>query len=370
MEKKISDDEIKDLEDEIDSAVDRLFRDKTRELQDYVLKEPTGLESSPVPTKGVSPGEPEPIERLETQLLQLEWDVTGENLLKTEEEVQVLRKECRENPRMSSILGLMERVLKRMIEDSDRIEPSLIKFLLDSKDTLKLLLRDEGGEVKTYQQLACDGLEARFSLMEEVSKRQPEVPFSPVEIRQEAGPAPGMWEKIEEMFHRIRDSSEKVEGILSRIEGTLLRLPEGTRKRERETLPAEGLPVSITVFKAIGRLFGVENEKVYKVFRIPETFQERYSRAEKIRLKDVEVRMIDLRRIFSMEGGTEGGEGRILLVRDNGGYKGFRVEQILKKLSAPVLRKGVEHEGYCTGTVQWRYEDHPVEIPVLDLKKF
>ena len=370
MEKKISEDEIRELEDEIDSAVDRLFRDKTGELQDYVAKEPSALESSYVSSTEASPSGPEPIERLETQLLQLEWEVTGENLLKTEEEVQALRKEFKESPRMSSVLVLMQKVLQRMIQKSDDIEPSVIKLLLDSKDALKLLGRQEEGEIKTYQQLACDGLEARFSLMEGAARNQPEIAFAPVEVRQETGPAPKMWEKIEEMFDRIRASSEKVEGILSRMEETLLRLTEGAQKHEKEPLPVESPPVSITVFKANGKLFGVENDKIYKVFRVPETLYERYCRAGKIRLRDVEVRMIDLRKIFSMEEDDERGAERILLVKDDGQYKGFRIEEVLKKLSAPLLQKRHPYEGYSTGTIQWRYEDHPVEIPVLDLKKF
>jgi chemotaxis signal transduction protein len=206
--------------------------------------------------------------------------------------------------------------------------------------------------------------------MEGVARNQPEIAFAPVEVRQETGPAPKMWEKIEEMFDRIRASSEKVEGILSRMEETLLRLTEGAQKHEKEPLPVESPPVSITVFKANGKLFGVENDKIYKVFRVPETLYERYCRAGKIRLRDVEVRMIDLRKIFSMEEDDERGAERILLVKDDGQYKGFRIEEVLKKLSAPLLQKRHPYEGYSTGTIQWRYEDHPVEIPVLDLKKF
>jgi len=369
MEKKISDDEIKELEEEIDSAVDRLFRDKTTEFQSLV-REPSSRESSFVPTAVASPLRAEPIERLETQLLQLEWEVTGENLLKTEEEVQALRREFKESPRMSSVLGLMEKVLHRMIQNSDSIEPSLLKLLLDSKDTLKLLVKEEEGEIRTYQQLACEGLEARFSLLEAVAKTRPEIPSAPAEVKLEAGPTPGIWEKVEEMLHRIRVSSERMEGVLSRVEEIFHRFEPEARKWQKELLPQERPPVPITVFKANGKLFGVENEKIYKVFRVPETFYEKYSRAEKIRLRDVEVRIIDLRKIFSIEKGDERGEGRILLVKDDGEYKGFRVEQVFKKLSAPLFQKGDQYAGYCSGIIRWKYEDRPVEVPVLDLKKF
>jgi chemotaxis protein histidine kinase CheA len=376
MEKKVSDDEIRDLENEIDSAVDRLFRDKTGEFQYGDIVEPRVVEPVHIPpAPQVSAPQPEPIERLETQLLQLEWDVTGENLLRTEEEVQILKKGYREDAPVSSVLGLMEGVLRRMIEDSDNIDPSLIRFLLDSKDTLKLLLKDEEGEIKTYQQLARDGLEARFSLIDGKAKveteAQTEAPFTLPDARQQGGPAPEGWERLERMFDHLRSSSDRMEGTLARVEQELLRLTEGAQAPRKELPLAKSPSASVTVFKANGRLFGLENDKVYKVFKVPETFHERYSGAERIRLKDIEVKMVDLRKIFSLGELDEGREGRILLAQEDGEYKGFLVEEILKKVSGPLLQTGgATYKGYCAGTLQWRYADHPVEIPVLDLKKF
>ncbi len=371
MENKISENEIKELEDEIDSAVDRLFRDKTAEPETHRAKEPPPPASSYDPAAvASSPSEPKPVERLETRLLQLEWDVTGENLLKTEEEIEILRKELKDNPRVLPVLGFMGKVLNRMIQNSDSIEPSSVKFLLDSKDTLNLLAKEGEGEIKVYQQLASQGLEARFSLLEAGAGAQPAIPSAPSEPKPEAGTGVERPDKTEETLQRIRAISERTEGVLSRMEETLLRIGGEVQKWRKGALPAEKPSFSVTIIKANGKLFGVENDKIYKVFRVPEVFYEKYSKAEKIRLREVEVRMIDLRKVLSVTEENRRGEERILVTMDNGEYKGFRVEQVLKKLSTPLLQKGGLYAEFCSGVVQWKHGDFPAEIPVLDVKKF
>ena len=64
---------------------------------------------------------------------------------------------------------------------------------------------------------------------------------------------------------------------------------------------------------------GVESEKVFKLFKVPNTFQEKYSNQQKIRLKDVEVKMVNLKKIFSIQGGEPKGEIRILTVKGQWG---------------------------------------------------
>jgi chemotaxis signal transduction protein len=128
-------------------------------------------------------------------------------------------------------------------------------------------------------------------------------------------------------------------------------------------------PVRVTIFKVDEKLFGVESEKVFKLFKVPNTFQEKYSNQEKIRLRDVEVKMINLKKILALQGSEPKGEIRILTVKDNGGYKGFMVDQVLKKLST-LSERGGEMGEYFSGVIHSTYQEQPVEIPILDLKKF
>ena len=190
----MGEDDIKGLEEEIDSAVDRLFVDKRGSATEKVSMEPStsvhpqapvkvpDRESHPQSTSETvkapdresrlqSTPDPLPViksfEQMETQLLSLEWEITKENLEKTREEVLALREILKERTDITSVLSLMEKALGRMIKSDENIQPQQIKFLLDSKETVKLLMKKETeGEIHIYKQLAFGGIKARFLCME------------------------------------------------------------------------------------------------------------------------------------------------------------------------------------------------------------
>jgi len=367
MEKKINEDEFLELEQEIDSAVDRLFREKA-EIQEGVgdssFLEPTALAEPRAPSP-----QPGPLEGLEAQLLQLEWEITAENLRKSEQEVKALRRTFKENPRILSVLGLMEGVLQKMIEKGGGIEPPFMKFLLDAKETLKFFLKRVEGPSAPYQQLLYDGLAARASLLSSSVAAAAKDVAPSLERKPEEEVGSQLWKRLDGLAEGLRTISEKMEGILSRVEKLLLRLegmkPSGEPIRtaeDRETL-------QVTVFRAHGRLYGVENEKVYKVFRVPEELWARYGGAGKVRLKDLEVRLIDLGKFLSLEGEGPQGE-RMLLVEEDGGYIGFRIDEVLKRLSGPLFQKAEPSEPFVIGHIRWRFENRPVDVPILDPKRF
>ncbi len=162
---------------------------------------------------------------------------------------------------------------------------------------------------------------------------------------------------------------ERMENIFQTMKQQLSRLEEAMRPLPSPVLEGDLPTVNITIFRVEEKLFGVETEKVFKLFKVPHSFSERYSNQQKVRLKDVEVKMVDLKKLFSITGGEPKEEIRILTVKDNGGYKGFMVDGVLKKLSTtPDQRKRVGE--YFSGIVHSMVQDQSVEIPLLDLKKF
>ncbi len=113
MEKTLQENEIKELEEEIDSAVDRLFVEKRKGHREILLQEPPSsspsLESPEKPERAPDvapasiatpppppPPQPQPpsalksIDPLEAQLLSLEWEITEEKLQGVQEEVRRL----------------------------------------------------------------------------------------------------------------------------------------------------------------------------------------------------------------------------------------------------------------------------------------
>ncbi len=431
MDKLMGEEDLKGLEEEIDNAVDRLFVEKKKDqaesfMMEFPLGEPPS-KPSPVepstkppvlePTIKLHPFEPsiqspvleppeespllEPsfefeksmdlekslsappappvpvpflksIERMESQLLSLEWEITGEKLKKAREDVLALKELLKQKPDLTAILKSMESVLDHMIKNEDDIRPPWIKFLLDSKESIKLLMRKEtDGEINIYKQLAYLGIEARFSCLEgmkDAGMIQP--PLREEGIEKSEVPIAGE-KKIEEMSKSVNLLMQRVEEIFRTMQQQMLRIEETIQRPPSPSMEARPPVTHITVFKVDEKLFGVESEKIFKLFRVPNTFEEKYSDQQKIRLRNFEVKMVDLKKrldIPAREAGVKE-QIRVLTVKEDGEYKGFMVDQVLRKLSTSSERRE-EASGYFSGVVHFTYQEQPVEIPILDLKKF
>jgi hypothetical protein len=242
---------------------------------------------------------------------------------------------------------------------------------LDSKETIKLLIKKESSsEISIYKKLAQLGIEARFSCLQGINddkRKRPGLRLSEEITRTEVLPTAG--KQIEELLNKMNLFSEKMDEIIIKFDQRLLRVEQRFVPSSEKLMETSAPSVNVTVFKVDEKFFGVESDRVFKLFRVPSTFHNKYSNQEKIRLKDFEVRLIDLKKIFSIQGGDRRGEATILTVKENGGYKGLIVDQVLKKLSTPA-DIGKEYGDYFLGMIHWTYQDHPVEIPILDLKKF
>jgi hypothetical protein len=346
---------------------------------EFELEKTFNLDSSSHPPPA-SVSFPKSVENMEAQLLSLEWEITEEKLKKTREEVLALREVSKQRADMTSLLNYMEEVLSHMIKNEENIRPPWIKFLLDSKETLKLLMRKETeGEINIYKQLAHLGIEARFSSLEGL--KDPKVfhpsPGEAKGVEEAEIPAPREkkiedisvgGKKIEDMSIKMNLFMEKAEEIFRTMKQQIAKIEETTRKAPAPSMEPISKPISVTIFKVDKKLFGVESDKVFKLFRVPTTFLEKFTSQQKIRLRDLEVKIVDLKKIFSISGGESPGETRILTVKDNGEYKGLLVGQVLSKSSA-LLEKGEEVGEYFLGLIHSTYQEQPVEIPILDLRK-
>jgi hypothetical protein len=310
------------------------------------------------------------IEKMEIQLLSLEWEITEEKLKKTREEAHALRDLMKQKADITSILNWMDKVLVLMIKNEENIRPPWIKFLLDSKETIKLLMKkDIEGEIKIYKQLAYHGIEARFSCLEGVK----EAPvLSPPMISNEEKAKEEIFlqaeKRIEDTLNKMNLFSGKMDEILEKMDPYLSKM---VQMNSKIPVPFDdrSLHVNVTIFKVDEKLLGVESKNVFKLFKVPNNFQEKYSNQQKVRLKDVEVKMINLKELLSIHGGGPKEEIRILTVKDNGGYKGFMIDQVLKNLSTVSDQEGKVGE-YFSGVIHFTYQEQSVEIPILDLKKF
>ena len=454
MEKDLREDEIKELEEEIDSAVDRLFVENQKGLGNSVLKGPPSLppsfeadhesepafrfeppsipipptpaqqskplsfdgpdelerafdferspvpvspkpgkqpkplsfdaldelegsfdlERSPVPVAPKPGPQPQPpsylksIDQLEAQLLSLEWEISHDKLQKTREEVGTLRESLKQRKDIGSILGFMGSVLDRMIADEDDIHPASIKFLLDAKETIKLSFeREHEREFEIYKQLAIEGIEARFRSLGGAKKPLTEFPSSSA-VEPPSEKTPAEWKKVEELLAQWSHFFEKAESLLQRIDRRFSELEKRSDAplsgSGKETLPS----MDITVFKSYGKLYGVESQKIMKLYKVPPSFEERYGDRPKVRVKDKDVTLIDLKKTFPEESWLPAETSRLLMIQEEGKFKGLIVEEVLKRIISSPSDRG-ENGKPLLGLIHWNYQAHPVDVPILDVKR-
>jgi hypothetical protein len=432
MEKGFREEDLKELEAEIDSAVDRLFVSKKGtvieplptksprlepsteskaevtgdslssldsmessifELSSEIEKSLGAMDESapqpeerpklepesvpsliPAPPKAPEPSSPpKSLEKLESQLLSLEWEITKENLDETRSEIVILQHAFQEESDILSVLGFMEKVLKRMITQGEKIGPPLMKFLMDSKETIKLFLKKETNEeMDLYRRLAYEGIQARFSCLEgpliSPEPMGPPRPVEKVDLVQAASAGPKMVEELSnalgDYFGRVDERFKKIDEHLSGLNEWIRNASEELIRRRSTSTPS----VHVTVFKVDGRYFAVPSEKVFKLFKVPASFHDRLSNQQRIRLKDFEMKIVDLKTLLSLPEGKSEGERRILIVRDDGEYKGFLIDNVLDRLSTYLAAPG-GHEVYASGVIQWTYQQQPMEIPLLNVAR-
>jgi hypothetical protein len=318
----------------------------------------------------VSAPVPDPMEKIETQLLSLEWEITNEGIEKTKERIIELRRDWSGQPQILSVSHWMEKVLDSMLKSDANIRPPLIKFLMDAKDTIKVL-RQEGAtnEISIAKTLAYNGIEARFLGLTGLREAQAQGSFQ--ETRDAGGrgavPEAGM-KRIEEIADQIHRLSRTMQEALEKIEERLSRLEQQPLSRREEEAPRSAPWLTVMVFTLDGRVFGVQNEQVFKLFKVPPTFRDKVVDQQRIRVKNVEVKLVDLKKIFSIREKGRERELKILIVKDDGEYKGLMIEQVLQKVSTcSELAKGAGD--YFIGSIPWTYQERPVEISVLDVKR-
>ncbi len=346
-----------------------------RPAEDWMAAPP----APPPPSISPEPVEVRPsLERLEGQLLTLEWEINKEHLERTKQEVRALKQGADGGSPALAILACMERVLDRMISHGDTISPAFFKFLTDAKETLKLFLeKDPLRGIEPYERLLLEGIEARAMCLELPSASGAIAASAlPVEgtPRDDSGGLGGS--AVEEIVARMSAYFGKVEGSLRKVDehlaslGTWMR--QGSPSAERQGGAPEPLrpaAMSLTLVRVDERVFGVPSDKVFKLFKIPPSRVREVIRQPRLRLKEMDVKIADLRDLFSMPGSWQEKNPRLLIVQDAGTYKGLVVEQVLPRIS---LTSGTERASgpYSCGTFRWTWEGRSVEVSILDVSQF
>ncbi len=359
MEEFSEEQELQRLEAEIESAVNRFFVERKAESVETSV--PEAGSAPPIETEVATEDHPptapapvlvkNPVEDLEAHLLSLEWEITPEVLQKAKKEAVALRNALSLDSESASVLEFIEHVLTCMASEEKAIRPEVMTFLLDCKNTLRLLIGGNTNEAtKLYNHLAYAGIQARFSSLFQESAKESAPPVI------EQG---GAREEILGLQSRMDLLSEKIDNLAEQV-GRLL--------QERDAAPeAPSLPVDVTIFKIGEKLFGVPSEKVYKLYKVPGYALDRYSDQERIRTKDMELKIIDTAKRLAAERDILREEPKLLALREDEEYKGMLIDAVLRTVSA-FLEPGTQTSCFA-GTIRWMYERNPVTVPVLNVKE-
>jgi chemotaxis signal transduction protein len=175
-------------------------------------------------------------------------------------------------------------------------------------------------------------------------------------------------EQMEKIIQRMESFSERLDKMMEKMNQHL-----SAHERPIETpavRPGNGRPLKmkVTVFKTGEKLFGVESDKVFKLFKVPSPLFKKMIHLGNVRLKGLEVRMIDLGKFFSVSGEDQEKERQVLILKGDEEYKGLMMDRVLNRLSGPLEQAGGSNE-YLLGMILWTYEDLPVKVPILDFEK-
>ena len=255
-----------------------------------------------------------------------------------------------------------------MMKNTGEIQPSQKKLLSDAKETIKLLTEPETeGVTKIHKRLAYEGMEARFSCVEESKGRNIGMPLANPAPAETVEPPTLEWKRIEERLNDSNSLCKEMGMVLERIEQRLFALEKRDGRPSAQGIPTSP-PVNMTVFQVDQRLFGIPSDQIVRLFKVSEDGHGHFQHQQRIRLKDFEVKIVDLKKILAFQ--EEGGKRatRILVMKIGEDYKGLMIERIVKHFSAyPEIKDG--YGEYFSGMVRWIDESHPVDVPILDLTK-
>jgi hypothetical protein len=189
------------------------------------------------------------------------------------------------------------------------------------------------------------------------------VPETPAVRENEPGPADGL-KHGEDTLRRLDELASQGNQILGRIEGLLSHLSSVSTVVPRDNTGGAAEPVHVMLFRAGDRLFGLETGRILKLYKVPDPHSRRFTHRASVKMKDLEVRVVDLRKLFFLGDSPPGGEVKVLLVKSGSEYTGLMIDQMVDNVSArPEARTG--QGDYVAAIVHWTWGGQPVEVPLL-----
>ena len=107
---------------------------------------------------------PKGVETLEVEILSLEWEFSGEILRKIISALGGLKAAFRDDESLLKVIDMMGKVSLYLLNDEKSITPEAMRFLQDGKEVIKFLTTDKG-EQTIFKNLVVEGINSHFQLL-------------------------------------------------------------------------------------------------------------------------------------------------------------------------------------------------------------
>ncbi len=107
---------------------------------------------------------PKGVEALEVEVLSLEWEFSGEILKRIISALGGLKAAFRDDDSLLKVIDMMGKVSLYLLNDEKSITPEAMRFLQDGKEVIKFLTTNKG-EQTIFKNLVVEGINSHFQLL-------------------------------------------------------------------------------------------------------------------------------------------------------------------------------------------------------------
>ncbi len=329
------------LEDEIDQSIDSRFVQKgtgsegvqsvastvksaeSLETPEVKLEAPAPNASVEVPSADREPG-PEStqgpmrnLENLETHLLSLEWEISPDLIDKVISELGFLKDAYDNDPALFQVFEMMSNVAHALADDEGNITPDNLRFLLEAKDGIKLLINELKGK-EAYRNVVLSGILAKHHLMQE----RREGPIETTDQTVERKDVEGLTETLKTLSHELQKEIRQLFVITQKL-----------RTGNAHSTPSE--TVGMLLMTSSGRVFAIEKDLVLRSVQIPYRMVRTVWKDNEIRIRGDRFPLVNLFRLFKFRDRVEPKEKAVVLIRKDDRTLAVLVDRLLQKREVP-----------------------------------
>jgi chemotaxis protein histidine kinase CheA len=307
----------------VQSVASRVNSAKPLEASEVELQAPAPSVSPEVPSadrepsSGSTQGPTRNLENLEAHLLSLEWEISPDLIDKVISELGFLKGAYDSDRALFQVFEMMSNVAHALADDEGNITPDNLRFLLEAKDGIKLLL-NELKDKEAYRNLVLSGILAKHHLMQE----RREGPGEPTDHVVEGKDAEGLAETLKTLSHELQKEIRQLGVITQKL-------------RTGSAHSASSETVTMLLVTSSGRVFAIEKDLVLRSVQIPYRMVRTVWKDNEIRIRGDRFPLVNLFRLFKFKDSVEPKEKTVVLIKKDNRTLAVLVDRLLQKREVP-----------------------------------